>query len=200
MKRFLSVILLSAALSAEAEPIGPAVKNYFNTLFSRLEQVAEQKPTVESFRAAMKPCAEVTDGFFGGSYIDADYTIRQVYFKRNFLARGFDLRKVKPLKPFWKEMDKKPAPQLSEPSNGGLLRPSLISLRVPILTNGKLEAVVSLMVRTKEFFKATGLDECNAFKIFCRGELSEEKGELSNQPHEVNLALPSTVWVIQYDR
>ena len=147
----------------------------------------------------MKPCAEATDGFFGGSYIDSDYTIRQVYKKRNFLARGFDLRKVKPLEVFWKEMDAKPVPQLSEPSDGGLLRPSLISLRVPVLEDGKLEAIVSLMVRTEEFLSSTGLNECKAFKIFCRGELAEEKGELSNQPCEVNLALPSTEWVIQYD-
>ncbi len=200
MKRLLSFILLSAALFAEAETIGPAVKHYFDNAFSRLEKVAAQKPTVKTFRAAMKPCAEATDGFFGGSYIDSDYTIRQVYKKRNFLARGFDLRKVKPLEVFWKEMDSQPAAQLSEPSNGGLLRPSLISLRVPVITNGELEAVVSLMVRTEGFLNATGLDECNAFKIFCRGELAEEKGELSDQPREVKLALPSTEWVIQYDR
>ena len=97
-------------------------------------------------------------------------------------------------------MDENPAPQLSEPSDGGLLRPSLISLRVPILKNGKLEAVVSLMVRTEEFLKASGLDECNAFKIFCHGELAVEMGVLSNQPCEVKLVLPSTAWVIQYDR
>jgi len=200
MKRYILVALFLTAFAVRADPVGVAAENYFNTLFSRLEQVAEQKPTVKTFRAAMEPCAEATAGFFGASYIDSDYTIRQVYKKRNFLARGFDLRKVKPLESFWKEMDEKPAPQLSEPSNGGLLRPSLISLRVPTITNGELEAVVSLMVRTKEFLSATGLNECKAFKIFCRGELAEKKGELSNQPREVNLALPSTVWVIQYDR
>jgi len=197
---FIGFVLILTTFAVQADPVGVAAENYFSTLFSQLEQVAEQKPTVKTFRAAMKPCAEATDGFFGGSYIDTDYTIRQVYKKRNFLARGFDLRKVNPLEPFWKEMAAQPSAQLSEPSNGGLFRPSLISLRVPILTNGKLEAVVSLMVRTERFLKATGLDECNAFKIICRGELAEEKGKLSDQPHEVKLALPSTVWVIQYDR
>jgi len=200
MKRFISLALILSALAVQADPVGVAAENYFSTLFLQLEQIAEQKPTVETFRAVMKPCAEATDGFFGGSYIDTDYTIRQVYFKRNFLARGFSLREVKPLEPFWKEMDENPAPQLSEPSRGGLVRPSLISLRVPILANGELEAVISLMVRTEKFIKVTGLDECKAFKIVCCGELAEKKGVLSNQPREVKLALPSTVWVIQYDR
>jgi hypothetical protein len=44
-----------------------------------------------------------------------------------------------------------------------------------------------------------GLDKCRAFKIICRGEPAEEKGELSDHYREVKLSLPATDWVIQYD-
>lgn len=203
MKRFIITVLLTAALGAyaaqTADPIGAAVEAYFTAAFERLGAVAAQKPDVETFRAAMRPCAEATDGFFGGTLIDTEYTIRQTYFKRNALARGFSLRKVKQLDYFWEQMDKNPAPQLSEPGHGSLIQPRLIAMRYPILTDGQLVGVVSMMVRTEAFLEAVGLDRCAAFKIICRGEPAEENGALSASPREVKLALPSTEWVIQYD-
>jgi hypothetical protein len=204
MKRLiLSLALLCASFAVRAaqtdDPIGTAVENYFNAAFERLGKVAAQKPTVETFRKAMKPCAEATNGFFGGTLIDTDYVIRQTYLKKNFLAKGFSLRKVKQLDYFWEQMDKNPAPQLSEPGHGSLIQPRLIAMRYPVITDGKLVNVVSMMVRTESFLEATGLDKCSAFKIICRGEPAEEKGTLSENFHEVKLALPSTDWVIQYD-
>jgi hypothetical protein len=203
MKRLIILSLLISALavpSAQAEdPIGIDVENYFTETFSRLGEVAEKKPHADTFRAAMKPCAEATDGFFGGTYIDTDYIIRQVYYKRNFLARGFSLRKVKQLDYFWDLMDKNPAPQLSEPGHSLTQPIHLIALRYPIITDGKLEGVVSMMIRTGAFLEATGLDKCKAWKIICLGEEAESEGTLSANPREVKLALPSTEWVIQYD-
>lgn len=203
MKRLITLSLLFAALAVHAaqtrDPIGRAAEKYFAEAFARLGDVAAQKPTADTFRKAMKPCAEATDGFFGGTYIDTDYTIRQVYKKRNFLARGFSLRKVDPLKYFWDLMDTNPAPQLSEPGHSLTQPIHLIALRYPIVTNGQLEGVVSIMIRTGAFLEASGLEQCKAWKIICRGEEAESEGKLSDHPHEVHLALPSTEWVIQYD-
>jgi len=203
MKRLITLTLILTALAVQAaqavDPIGMAVETYFDTTFARLGQVAAQKPTVDTFREAMKPCAEATDGFFGGTYIDTNYTIRQVYKKMNFLARGFSLRKVKQLDVFWKMMDENPAPQLSEPGHSLTQPIHLIALRYPILTDDKLEGVVSMMIRTGAFLEAIGLDQCSAWKIICRGEKAESDGKLSDHPREVKLTLPSTEWIIQYD-
>ena len=200
MKRLIALALLASALTTQADPIGDATKKYFSDTFARLGEVAAQKPTVKTFRKIMKPCAEATDGFFGGTFIDTDYTIRQVYKKRNFLARGFSLRKVKQLKTFWEQMDTSPAPQLSEPGHSLTQPIHLIALRYPVITDGKLESVVSMMIRTGAFLEASGLDQCKAWKIICQGVEAESKGKLSDNPREVKLALPSTEWVIQYDR
>jgi hypothetical protein len=204
MKRLITLSLLITALAAQSaqtdDPIGIAAEKYFTETFVRLGKVAAKKPTVDTFREAMKPCAEATDGFFGGTYIDTDYAIRQVYKKRNFLARGFSLRKVKQLDYFWDLMDKKPAPQLSEPGHSLTQPIHLIALRYPVITNGKLEGVVSMMIRTGAFLEASGLETCKAWKIICLGKVAEEKGKLSASPRTVKLDLPSTQWVIQYDR
>jgi hypothetical protein len=203
MKRLISLCVLTVGLAVQAaqteDPIGMAVEKYFAETFARLGEVAAKKPNADTFRKAMKPCAEATDGFFGGTYIDTDYTIRQVYKKINFLARGFSLRKVDELEYFWDLMDKDPAPQLSEPGHSLTQPIHLIALRYPILTDGKLEGVVSMMIRTGAFLEATGLEDCEAWKIICRGEEAESDGHLSDNPHEVKLELPSTEWVIQYD-
>ena len=203
MKHLIHLALLLAALSGQSaqttDPIGIAVETYFKTTFARLGDVAAKKPTQQTFRAAMKPCAEATEGFFGGTYIDTDYTIRQTYKKTNFLARGFSLRKVKQLTKFWAEMDENPAPQLSEPGHSLTQPIHLIALRYPVITDGKLESVVSIMIKTKAFLKATGLKECDAYQIICQDVLAEKKGTLSDHPTEVKLQLPSTEWVIRYD-
>ena len=204
MKKSLScILLLCAALSTQAEsqqdPIGAATEAYFQAAFARLGAVAAQKPTEDTFREAMKPCVDATDGFFGGTYIDTDYEIKQTYLKKNFLAKGFSLRKVKQLDWFWDQMDINPTPQLSEPARGNLMQPRLIAMRYPIITDGKLEGVVSLMVRTENFLEAVGLDKCPAYSITCRGELAEAEGVLSDQAREVKLALPANDWIIRYD-
>ena len=197
------VVALLAAVSVgradpSADPIGASLENYFAEAFAGLKAVADQKPTVENFRDAMKPLAESTDGFFGGTLIDTEFVIREVYYKRDFLARGFDLKKVKQLDYFWDLMRKAPAPQLSEPGHGNIMQPRLIAMRYPVLANGRLEAVVSMMVRTEAFLKATGLDRCRAYRITCRGALAEEEGDLQGDLKTVKLSLPSTEWRIDY--
>lgn len=200
MKRFMALILLFTALAVQAgAPIGIAVETYFTELFAKLETVAAQKPTHDTLREVMKPLADSVDGFFGGTLITPDFVINQSYYKTHSLANGYDLKKVKELAYFWDLMRAEPAPQLSEPNHGTLFQPHLISLRYPILTDGRLQGLVSMMIRTENFLKATGLAKCRAYKIICRGQLAEEKGELSNTPHEVRLQLPSTEWIIQYD-
>ncbi|HNS81384.1 MAG TPA: hypothetical protein PKM67_08000 [Kiritimatiellia bacterium] len=192
---------LQAACRADLPPemLQKNVKEYFGALFDGLAKVAEAEPTVDTFREHMKPMAEKTDGFFGGTLVDTNFVIRQCYFKRNFLAVGFDLKKVEQLDDFWKMMREKPEPQLSEPGHGSLVQPRLIAMRYPVIEKGKLVNIVSMMVRTGAFLEAVGLDKCQAYKIICRGVPAEEKGKLSDQPLEVKLGLPSTEWVIQYD-
>jgi hypothetical protein len=183
----------------EADPVGIAVTSYFATVFGRLCEVADKKPTVDTLRDAMKPLAEQTEGFFGGTLIDTNYVIRQVYNSRDFLARGFDLKKVKQLDAFWSEMSRQPAPQLSEPAHGSIMQPRLIAMRYPVVTAGKLESIVSIMVRTEAFLKASGLDRCAGYRITCRGALAEEEGDLpTNRVRTVTVKLPSTEWVVQY--
>jgi len=113
--------LLTATPVPADDPIGLAVEAYFNGAFDGLKAVAEKQPTPDTFREAIKPLVESTDGFFGGTLIDTDFKIRQVYFKRNALARGYDLKKVKQLTVFWNEMRENPTPQLSEPARGNIM-------------------------------------------------------------------------------
>jgi hypothetical protein len=193
----LTVAPARAAAPEEAQLEG-AVSNYFAELFQGLEKAAAQQPTKDSFRSVMKPVVDELDGFYGGTLIDSDFVIRQVYQKKNFLAVGYDLKKVKQLDYFWDEMRKKPAPQLSEPGHGSLFQPRLIAMRYPILEKGRLTGVVSLMVRTEAFLEATGLDQVQAYRIVCRGQEAETKGELGDPYREVRLKLPSTEWLIQY--
>jgi hypothetical protein len=208
VKRILNILILltcfgllgagsALAVPAEAE-LAASVQTYFAEMFQGLEKAAAQQPTKDSFRTIMKPMVEKLDGFYGSTLIDSDFVIRQVYKKRNFLAVGYDLKKVKELDYFWKEMRKKPAPQLSEPGHGSIMQPRLIAMRYPVLKDGRLTGVVSLMVRTEAFLKATGLDQAEAYRIVCRGQEAETKGELGENFRQIRLQLPSTDWLIQY--
>ena len=186
------------AAPAETNVIA-AVETYFDGLFDRLERVAEQQPTEATFRALMKPEIEKLGGFYGASFINPDLEIRAVHSRRHALAVGYSLTKVKQLDAFRKKMAEKPAPQLSEPSDGGLMRPSLITMRQPVMKDGKLAGMVSLIVRTEHFLRAVGLDACAAYAITCDGVEAERKGVLSDQRKRVVIPLPSTEWTIEYE-
>ena len=192
-----------AAFQAQAVPteaeLKAAVENYYNDLFQRLGKVAEQNPTVDTFRDLMKPQIEKIDGLFGATLINADWEIRQVYFKRDFLAVGFSLKKVKELDGFRKLMEEKPAPQLSEPGHGNIVQPRLIAMRYPMIKDGKMTGMVSMMIRTEAFLKAVKLDTCKAFKFTCLGKEAESKGTLTDARKQVKLALPSTEWIIEFE-
>jgi hypothetical protein len=204
--RHLIVPLAAVLLATASIPVvqaGPAEKaaaisNYFETVFVDLGNVARQDPSPATFRTLAKPFVEKTDGLFGATWIDTNFVIRQVYFKRDFLAVGFDLKKVSELSAFWAQMREKPAPQLSEPGHGNLIQPRLIAVRYPILIDGQFKGIVSAMIHTESFLKAAGLDQCPAYSITCQGKVAETKGHLPPQPTEIRLVLPSTEWVIQY--
>ncbi len=199
----LAALLRSSVAVEVADPVAAEMKGrieaYFQTCFEDLKGVADKRPTKETFRKHMEPVVKKTDGFFGGTLIDPDWEIQQVYFKRNFMARGFSLKKVDQLTPFVKKMSEKPAPQLSEPGHGSLVQPRLVAMRYPVVENGELTAIVSMMVRTEHFLEAVGLDEVDANKIKCLGALAEEHGDLSEQPHRIKMQLPSTEWEILFD-
>ncbi len=192
-----------AAFQAQAVPteaeLKAAVETYYNDLFQRLGKVAEQNPTVDTFRDLMKPQIEKIDGLFGATLINADWEIRQVYFKRDFLAVGFSLKKVKELDGFRKLMEEKPAPQLSEPGHGNIVQPRLIAMRYPMIKDGKMTNMVSMMIRTEAFLKAVKLDTCKAFKFTCLGKEAESRGTLTDARKQVKIVLPSTEWVIEYE-
>ncbi len=208
MKKFTLglILLLCAALISQTpalaapseEELSKSVQNYFAPLFAGLKAAAEQQPTTDTFREVMKPFLTDMDGFFGSTLIDSDFVIRKVYRRRNFLAVGYDLKKVKELDYFWDLMRKSPGPQLSEPGHGSLLQPRLIAMRYPIMNKGQLTGVVSLMIRTNAFLKATGLDQAAAYRIVCRGQEAETKGELGTDYRQVTLQLPANEWLIQY--
>lgn len=203
--RILALLALCALPFAAAaqvqppdDPVGKAVAAYFDKTFADLKAVADRQPTKETFRAAMKPLEDATDGFFGGSFIDTDFVIREVYYPRDFLARGFDLKKVKQLDYFWDLMRKNPTPQLSEPGHGSIVQPRLIAMRYPVLKDGKLAAVVSFFVRTEKFLEAVGLGDAKGYRISCRGVLAEEDGKLGANAKRVTVSLPANEWVIEY--
>lgn len=209
MKKVFLVVLSSVliggvsfawAVDYNKDEIGHKAESYFEELFSILRDIAAQDPTVDSFKEIMKPAIEKIDGIYGATLIDPDFVIRQVYFHSHFLARGFDLKNVKELDNFYKMMKENPAPQLSEPGHGNLVQPRLIAVRYPVIKNGELKNIVSVMVRTQSFLKAAGLNRCKAYKIICLGKLTEEKGELTENFKEVKLSLPSTEWVVQYEK
>ena len=203
--RILALLALGALPFAAAaqvqppdDPVGQATAAYFAKTFADLKAVADRQPTKDTFRAAMKPLEDATDGFFGGSFIDPDFVIREVYHPRDFLARGFDLKKVKQLDHFWDLMRKEPTPQLSEPGHGSIVQPRLIAMRYPVLKDGKLVAVVSFFVRTGAFLDAVGLGDAKGYRITCRGVLAEEDGKLGASPKSVTVALPANEWLIEY--
>lgn len=180
------------------DPVGAATAAYFATHFARLKAVADLQPTKDTFREAMKPLAEATPGFFGGSYIDTNFVIREVYHPRDFLARGYDLKKVEQLDHFWALMRKEPTPQLSEPGRGNIVQPRLIAMRYPVLKDGHLAAVVSFFVRTESFLEAVGLGQAKAYRITCRGIVAEENGPLGSNLRSVTVSLPANEWRIEY--
>ncbi|MEI7880759.1 MAG: hypothetical protein WCI95_07780 [bacterium] len=194
------VAMSSARADTEGDRMAGAVSNYVAGVMKGLQGVADQQPTVDTFRTQMKPFVEATPGVFGASLIDTNFVIRQVYYRRDFLAVGFDLKRVSELDYFWKLIQKKPEPQLSEPGHGSLIQPRLVAMRYPIMVNGRFKGIVSVMIHTDDFLKAVGLDNCSAFKIICLGKLAEEKGELAAKYHESKLSLPSTEWVIQFQK
>lgn len=198
----LALLALPCAAPAQIQPpddpVGKATAAYFATQFANLKAVADQQPTTETFREAMKPLADDTEGFFGGSLIDTNFVIREVYYPRDFLARGFDLKKVEQLDHFWELMRKEPTPQLSEPGHGNIVQPRLIAMRYPVLKDGQLASVVSFFVRTESFLKAVGLDQAKAYRITCRGTLAEEDGKLGASPKAVTVSLPANEWLIEY--
>lgn len=210
MKKKLMLIALVAMIHPAAraateiqppqDPVKTAVKAYFDQAFGRLRLVAEKKPTEASLRQDMKPLADATQGFFGGTLINTNFVITEVYFKRDFLARGFDLKKVDQLTPFWKKMREAPTPQLSEPGHGNLVQPRLIAMRYPVLVDGKLQSIVSMMVRTESFLAATGLDAMKGFRITCNGVKAEEQGDLTGPLSSFELDLPATHWLIAYKK
>lgn len=180
------------------DPVGQAVATYFTTQFDNLKVVADHQPSRDTFRAAMKPLAEQTPGFFGGSFIDTNFVIREVYYPRDFLARGFDLKKVKQLDYFWNLMRETPTPQLSEPGHGNIVQPRLIAMRYPVVKDGTLDSIVSYFVRTESFLKAVGLDQVKGYRITCRGVLAENGGKLGTDPKTVTITLPANEWLIEY--
>ena len=198
----IGLLALPCAAAAQVQPpddpVGKATAAYFAKTFADLKAVADRQPTKDTFREAMKPLEDATDGFFGGSFIDTDFVIREVYYPRDFLARGFDLKKVKQLDHFWDLMRKEPTPQLSEPGHGSIVQPRLIAMRYPVLKDGQLTAVVSFFVRTGAFLDAVGLGDAKGYRITCRGVLAEEDGKLGTSPKSVTVALPANEWLIEY--
>ncbi|MEI6563535.1 MAG: hypothetical protein WCO42_04410 [bacterium] len=208
MKRKIGILIVLVAMMVMSNVradtadnvMATAVSNYVARVMKGLQGVAEQQPTADTFRAQMKPFMESTPGVFGASLIDTNFVIRQVYYRRDFLAVGFDLKRVSELDYFWKLMRKNPEPQLSEPGHGSLIQPRLVAMRYPIVVHGSFKGIVSVMIHTDDFLQAVGLSQCRAFKIICLGKLAEQKGELAEKHDEIKLTLPSTEWVIQFQK
>lgn len=188
----------TAAVVPANDPVGQKVEVYFNDAFAKLGLAADAVSGPAGFRKAMKPVIEGVPGVFGGSYIDDNWVIREVLFPSHFLARGFDLKGVAELHYFQDKLKEVPGPQLSEPAHGSIAQPRLIAMRYPIIKDGKIKGLVSMMVRTSFFLKAVGLDKARAYEIICLGKQAEIHGTLGKDYKEVRVSLPSTEWVIRY--
>lgn len=195
----IGITLCQTAHSQTVDPIQEKTTAYFNNLFGILKKGAEKNPDKDNFREVMQPLVKDIDGMYGATLIGTNWVIKQVYFSSHFLARGFDLKKVDELKDFYKEMQVKPAPQLSEPGHGSIMQPALIAMRYPVIKDGEFVNIVSMMVRTEKYLEAVGLDKVKAYEIVCRGKSAEKEGDLSSNPKVITLELPSTTWVIKYD-
>jgi len=126
MKSALRILMFSTWTAAMAAPtvraddagagMAAAVSNYVAGVMQGLQAVADRSQRRTHSASRLKPFMDKTPGVFGASLIDTNFVIRQVYFRRDFLAVGYDLKKVRELDCFWKLMREKPAPQLSEPA------------------------------------------------------------------------------------
>ncbi|MBF0569434.1 MAG: hypothetical protein HQL18_01495 [Candidatus Omnitrophica bacterium] len=206
MKRWFLGVTMALVMAGAAwatpvpadDAVGQKVQAYFDDAFAKLKLAADRQPNYLTFREAMKPVVAGVPGVFGGSFIDDKWVIRQVLFPSHFLARGFDLKGVRELHYFQEKMKEAPGPQLSEPAHGSIAQPRLIAMRYPVVKDGKVAGLVSMMVRTPFFLKAVGLEQAKAYKIICLGKEAESHGTLGTDYKEVRLSLPSTEWVIQY--
>jgi len=206
LRQMLFAVLCAAGLMGAAgaavvpanDAVGVKTQAYFDDVFAKLKVAADVPADARNFRTAMKPVVAGVPGVFGGSYIDDKWVIREVLFPSHFLARGFDLKGVAPLHYFQQKLTEAPGPQLSEPAHGSLVQPRLIAMRYPVIKDGKVTGLVSMMLRTPFFLKAVGLDKAKAYKIICLGREAESAGVLGAAYNEVKLTLPSTEWVIQY--
>ncbi|MBF0619612.1 MAG: hypothetical protein HQL19_05540 [Candidatus Omnitrophica bacterium] len=208
MKRivwFVAVALFMYGSAANAKDVvltddlGVNVTAYFDGMFAKLKMVADVKPTAANFRQIAQPVFKNVRGLFGGSLIDDQWVIRQSLFAIHAMARGFSLKKVAELQYFQAKMAQAPGPQLSEPGHGSLVQPRLIALRYPVMKDGKVVSIVSMMVRTESFLQAVGLSKVKAFRITCLGKVAETRGKLSATPRVAEVSLPSTIWRIEYE-
>ncbi len=195
-----SLVVFGALPVSAADEVGEKTQQYFSEMFAKMKIVADQHPNVKTYRELMRPVAQEIPGFYDGSFLDFNWVIRQTYRPSHSIARGYDLKKVKELTVFIEKMKESPGPQLSEPAHGSLIQPRLISLRYPVMNGDELEGILSMFLYTKDFFKNTGLDEAKAYRITCLGKVAEERGTLSEDHQTVQVNLPSTEWVIEYDK
>ena len=188
-------------ITQEEPPLRQRVENYFKPGFALLEKAAKKQPDKKTFRKIMKPLVRNFDGFAEATLLDKDFIIRKTYYKRDVAAVGYDLKKTACLKNFHTEMLKHPSPQISGPTKPHLMQPSVIVLRMPVLSDKKeLTWVLSLMIKTDHFLKATGLDTCKACRITCQDGCSICKGKLSKKHKQITVKLPSAEWVIEYEK
>jgi len=175
------------------------IEAFFAPSFKLLAEVAAKEPDKKSFRKAIKPVVEKTEGFAGATLLDSDFVIRKTYRRSHAAAVGYDLKKTPSLKKFCEEMKKKPAAQISHPTRPRLLQPSVVVLRQPVMKDGKLTGVLSLMILTDTFLEQCGLDSCPAYKVHCSDGYTFSKGKLSRDPRHGVAHLPSATWTIDYD-
>lgn len=203
LRRASLLVVLLVAARANAAPVATqmvaSVQAYFTNLVGRLEQAATNAPTAQTFREVMRPHVAGLDGFYDASLISADWIILQVYDRSHFLGVGYDLKDVPELDAFRTHMAATPGPQVSEPASGGWMSPRLISVRVPVRVDGRVTNILSLMVRTEFFLRAVGLADCRAFAITCGDKATERKGKLSPSATRVEVPLPATRWILEYE-
>ena len=189
----------SRAQSAVDMPLERRVEAFFQPPCKVLAEAAAKEPDKKSFRKVMKPVVEKTEGFAGATLLDPDFVIRKTYRRSHAAAVGYDLKKTPSLKKFCEEMKKKPVPQISHPTRPRLMQPSVIVLRQPVINDGKLTGVLSLMILADEFLEKSGLADCPAYKVKCSDGYTFSKGKLSREHRHGVARLPSATWTIDYD-
>jgi len=192
-------LLMESASGVVPDPMQSKIEVYFGKHVKLLADAAQQQPDKKTFRKIMKPLVKELSEFREATILSTNFVIQLTYYRRHVAAVGYDLKGMDSLKKFHEMMLESPNPQISGPTTANFMRPSLITLRYPILHDEKLVRIISLIISTDDFLEKVGLADCNAYRISCSDGIEVSNGQLSTDCQKIEVELPSAKWSVEYD-